>query len=118
MDRVESALALDFLVMPWSRFCGGNQVGKGAISGWQLLQQEPDIRLWPFHGSLSQLLTASVGTVVVETYPTEFARQLGLVPVPGKRKQEVRRSHAGTLLTVAGQIGVTVDPALEGSIRD
>jgi len=98
---------------------GGNQVGKGALAGWRLLQQErrTSLLVWPFDGDLSDLL-ASDGTVVAETYPAEFARHLGLGRVNGKRKQEVRRRHSDTLLRVANDVGVVLDTQLEAQIRD
>ena len=99
--------------------CGGNQVGKGAISGWKLLQQEPmaSTPIWPFDGPLDDLLSAP-GTVVVETYPTECSRQLGFGPVIGKRQQAVRRSHATSIIGVTRQLGVDLEPKLESQIQD
>ena len=62
---------------------GGNQVGRAAILGWRqmlvpaLKDQRIRVRLWPFHGSLGELLdTADV--VVAETYPAEIYRWLGI----------------------------------------
>jgi hypothetical protein len=56
---------------------GGQQVGKAAIAGWKevlipaLDDTEIDLRLWPFDGSLSELV-ARGRVVVAETYPAEF----------------------------------------------
>lgn len=56
---------------------GANAVGKAAIAGWKevivpLLRREPDrVCLWPFDGSLDQLL-APGKAVLAETYPAEY----------------------------------------------
>src|SRR5205823_13893901 len=53
---------------------GGQQVGKAAISGWRdvlapaLDDDSYDLAIWPFDGSLDQLL-AQRRVVIVETYP-------------------------------------------------
>lgn len=96
---------------------GGNQVGKGALAGWQLLQQEPRERtsIWPFDGPLEQLL-GEPGVVVVETYPAEFYGHLGLPTVIGKRKQDSRAALSADLLAVASELGVHLETSLEEQI--
>lgn len=49
---------------------GGNQVGKGAIAGWQevIVPNLDQIGLWPFDGDLERLL-ADRDVVIAETYP-------------------------------------------------
>ncbi len=61
---------------------GGQQVGKAAITGWRdllapALQAGLDLALWPFQGSLDELLTRH-RFVVAETYPAEVYRHLCL----------------------------------------
>src|SRR5262249_32071310 len=54
---------------------GSKQVGKGALAGWRMLaaaQRDPDIALWPFAGSLPDLLDGGSRIVAVETYPREY----------------------------------------------
>ena len=58
---------------------GGNQVGKAAIAGWRelIVPHLDDIGLWPFGGSLHELLVQH-DLVVVETYPGDVYRQVGI----------------------------------------
>ena len=54
---------------------GPNQVGKAAIIGWRdvltpALGSDKSVVLWPFDGSLDQLLKPG-NVVIVETYPAE-----------------------------------------------
>ena len=98
--------------------CGGNQVGKGAIAGWRLLQREApgSLLLWPFDGPLESLLRTG-RTVVAETYPGDVVHQLGLGLVRGKRRQERRRAMATGLIGAATALGIELDPMLEDEIR-
>jgi hypothetical protein len=85
---------------------GGNQVGRAAISGWQdvlapaLSSLALWAALWPFDGDLSQLVATS-GVVMVETYPAEACRVIG-IPFPGrgwsKRNRAHRSIHARAIL--------------------
>jgi uncharacterized protein with HEPN domain len=62
---------------------GGNQVGKGAISGWRdliapaLRAANDDVAIWPFSGDLVDLF-APGRVVIAETYPGEVYRHLGV----------------------------------------
>jgi hypothetical protein len=101
---------------------GGQQVGKAAITGWHCLlapalRNGPELALWPFQGSLDELLTRH-RFVVAETYPAEAYRHLGLNLKGGKSKQTVRRSNAPPLLAWARVAGVDLDPALREQIED
>jgi hypothetical protein len=101
---------------------GGQQVGKGAITGWRDLlvpasRAGVDLALWPFHGRLDELL-ARHRFVVAETYPAEFYRHLGLDLKGGKRSQAVRRSNAAALLAWAETAGVCLDSVLIDEIED
>jgi hypothetical protein len=99
--------------------CGVNQVGKGAISGWRLLQDEPRTRtrFWLFDGQLDDLMSEE-GSVIFETYPTEFSRQLGLGTMAGKRKREVRRMHGPAIMSAADRLDIEVHPSLERQVLD
>ena len=97
---------------------GSKQVGKGALIGWRLIaaarRVTPGVRLWPFDGSLSrlltgqlltrqvlsgQVLTARAATVVAETYPREYYRYLGPSAARGRWS---KRRRADRLKQVAG----------------
>jgi hypothetical protein len=99
---------------------GGQQAGKGALALWaDVLQpalREGTIGLWPFDGSFDSLV-ASREVVVVETYPTELYRRVGVrLGSSGKRRQEVRRSQAASLRAAADRLGVEVEPELIAAI--
>jgi hypothetical protein len=101
---------------------GGQQVGKAAITGWRCLLAPAlrtglDLGLWPFLGSLQELL-ARHQFVVAETYPAEFYRHFGLNLKGGKGDQAVRRSNAPPLLAWANAAGVDLDPTLRAQIKD
>lgn len=86
---------------------GGNQVGKGALSGWREMLQPARVvagggaALWPFEGSLRELFDQR-RLVIAETYPTEFYGHLGVRfrggPAGGKRSARARASQAGALI--------------------
>jgi len=101
---------------------GGQQVGKAAIVGWRqllapALRDGLDLGLWPFQGSLDELL-ARHRFVVAETYPAEFYRHLGLNLKGGKRKQGVRQANAPALVAWAKSEGVHLDRELVDEIED
>ena len=81
---------------------GANQSGKAAIAAWQslilpALQANAQLRLWPFEGPLSSLL--SPGSVALaETYPAEALRHLGI------RLRGSKRRHADRCATAGGPI--------------
>ncbi len=118
---------------------GAQQVGKAAISGWRdvivpALRDSPQIiHLWPFDGPLTDLLEQG-STVIAETYPGEFYRQLKLqfpsitelnrrfprqAPIlkSGKRSQAARRWNASPLLNWVRSAGVRLNPQLERLIQ-
>ena len=96
---------------------GGNQVGKAALTGWQMLQAHPSgaLSYWPFEGRFDDLI-ASRHTVVVETYPAEFYGHLGLPRVIGKRRQANRAALAPRLYSVALRLGIRLEPGLREQI--
>ena len=101
---------------------GGQQVGKAAISGWRdllapALRARHDLALWPFQGSLDELLTRR-RFVLAETYPAEVYGHLGLDLRGGKRRQAARRANAAALLAWAEAAGVEIAPALVAKIED
>ncbi len=101
---------------------GANQTGKAAITAWRdwLLPSLADgtpLRLWPFQGSLSDLL--SPGTVTVaETYPAEALRQLGLTLTGSKRRQSDRAALAPALRHVINRRHAEPSPDLTQAITD
>jgi hypothetical protein len=92
---------------------GPKQVGRAAIAGWRdvLIPSLRDIRLWPFHGLLGDLVDAPV--VICETYPSEFYGHLGL---PREKTEAVRRSAAPAVMAVVEQLDVTIDPRVREGI--
>jgi hypothetical protein len=104
---------------------GAQQAGKAAIAGWRDLLQPaiagdgPPVHLWPFDGTLADLLGRE-GVVVAETYPAEFHHRLGLDlrSAGGKRSQEARAAQAPALLRWAAASGVDLTPELRAGIED
>jgi len=108
---------------------GPQQVGKAAISGWRevlipALRAGLDLALWPFEGTLGELL-APGRVVVAEAYPAEHTTQLGIDlsavsegGPKGKRVQEVRAAQAPRMLEFAQRIGVELAPELRGALAD
>lgn len=81
---------------------GANQVGRAAVSGWGLLRQLVglgDLALWPYDGSFKALMSTRPLTVV-ETYPAESCRQIGLrIPrLWSKRRREDRQGFSPYLV--------------------
>ena len=98
---------------------GGNQVGKGSLAGWRLLQAAPPdtSSFWPFDGVLDDLVQPG-RVVVTETYPAESAQHIGVGRVVGKQHQLVRRSHAPALVGFAERAGIRLDETLRALIAD
>jgi hypothetical protein len=103
---------------------GGKQVGKGAITGWRefvqpLVGDGSDVALWPFDGALLELLRSG-SCVIVESYPAEFYRHLGLRFAGGKgggkRSQQARINAANQLVTVAERCGAELSEAAARAI--
>ncbi len=105
---------------------GGNQVGKGALSGWREMIQparRPDggnAALWPFDGPLGQLL-AQRRLVIAETYPTEFYGHIGVRfsagKGGGKRSPAARAAQATALFAFCEHAGLTTTPAARTAIQ-
>lgn len=107
---------------------GAKQVGKAAITAWRdvlgpALRERDDVALWPFAGSLDDLLQDG-RIVIAETYPAEFYSHFAL-DFPrgpdGKRGKRVRASRAGVaapLLAWAASNQIGLAPDLEAALRD
>jgi hypothetical protein len=100
---------------------GANQVGKGAIVGWRdvlapALNNRRDVSLWPFDGDFHGLLQPGK-IVIAETYPAECCGWL-LPAIKGKGKQEVRRAIGPHLTEWAASLGLALEPALLGMIKE
>ncbi len=109
---------------------GGQQVGKAAISGWRevlipaLRDPSVDLALWPFDGSLDELLGPD-RVIVAETYPAEFYQHLGIAfgsarkgEKAGKRVQRNRAANASILAGWARRAGVELAADLVAEIED
>lgn len=107
---------------------GQQQVGKASIVGWRDVLQpslgalrdvDPRVLLWPFDGTLPELLERG-GVVVAETYPAELYGHLGLTMGSGGRKghQEVRSAQAPALVRWAEASGVELTSDLRAAIED
>lgn len=108
---------------------GGNQVGKGAISGWRdllapaLADPKLDVALWPFAGAFSSLLRPG-RLVIVETYPADVYARIGVDlrrgasnGRSGKTWQASRAANAPALATWAARAGVAFAPALTAQLQ-
>ena len=103
---------------------GSKQVGKGALAGWRLLaaaQRDPGMALWPFAGSLPDLLDGGSRTVVAETYPREYYRYLR---APGaarsrwsKRRHADRLAWAPGIISWARSLGVIWEPRIRARVE-
>ena len=101
---------------------GGNQVGRGALSGWQELVG-PAIRrgasVWPFDGDLAEL-SMRPGLVIAETYPAEAYGHIGVSfgARQSKTDQGDRKSQAAAILAWANASGVALDAKVEALVKD
>jgi len=90
---------------------GPKQVGKAAIAGWReiLIPARREIRLWPFEGSLEELVTGR-GVVVCETYPAEFYGHFGIGAA--KAAADARVVAAPSVTAACADLGIEVDQRL------
>lgn len=105
---------------------GGNQVGKGALSGWREVLQPAlatgAVDLWPFDGAFDDLL-ARGRTVIVETYPGDVYPYVGAT-LPktasgsGKRSQASRAASAQGIAAWARRANLVLSAELELELRD
>jgi len=109
---------------------GGQQVGKAAIHGWSEVLapalKDPQARLaiWPFSGELNTLLKPG-RVVVLETYPAEFYRPLGIRFSPhrtglksGKRHQGDRKQNASRILDWCERYSIAMDSSIKIRLED
>lgn len=99
---------------------GGNQVGKGALSGWRevvIPTVQRGARLWPFDGGLVD--GGTTGLTIAETYPGEAYNHVGVTFRAGmsKRRQSDRAGFASTIETWASKHDVALSAALADSLR-
>jgi len=104
---------------------GGNQVGKGALSGWREILQ-PALRsegsrlvIWPFDGELGELIAGNAD-VVAETYPAEFYGHLGVRLDSqlrgGKRSQTARQANGPILIEWSRRHGIRLTESLRSAL--
>lgn len=103
---------------------GAKQVGRAAINGWRdmlapsLLDPSLDIALWPFEGSLTELLQ-NRQCIVAETYPAESCLHIGMTP-PGrgwsKKNKEDRKAQGQHIFNWAASRGIVMDDILRNQI--
>lgn len=120
--RSERATASRRAACPIFWTLGGNQVGRGALSGWEEVIRPGVLAgasLWPFDGSLSKLVQRN-GPVLAETYPAEAYGHIGVRFRAGqsKRRQEDRLSHAKTILDWAKSRSVSMTGKAADEIGD
>lgn len=101
---------------------GGNQVGRGALSGWLEVvkpAQTAGARLWPFDGDLAELLSEA-GLVIAETYPAEAYSHVGVRfgHAESKKNQQHRQAKAEAIFSWADQCGVTIDAQVRERVND
>lgn len=104
---------------------GAKQVGRAAIIGWRdmlapaLSDSSLDVAVWPFAGSLTELLQ-NRHCIIVETYPAEACLHLGMTP-PGrgwsKRNQNDRKAQAHHFFNWATSRGILMEDILKDEIR-
>jgi hypothetical protein len=104
---------------------GSKQVGKGALAGWRLLaaaQRDLGIALWPFAGSLPDLLDGGSRIVAAETYPREYYQYARMPLVVGMRWSKRRRADRLALvpgiLAWAGSLHVSWDSRICGRVEE
>ena len=101
---------------------GGNQVGKGALSGWREVVRPALQRgalLWPFDGTLAELAKAP-GVVVAETYPAEAYRMVGagFLRIESKRQQGDRLKKSDAVVRWGERHGVVFSEDACAALRD
>ena len=105
---------------------GSQQVGKAALSGWRdviipvLLSSGIRGKLWPFHGSLDNLITPGA-TIIAETYPAQYYDSIGLKfgsRLGGKRAHPARKFNAPSLLNACQNISLHLDSSLTIAVQD
>lgn len=99
---------------------GAQQCGKAALACWRdvllpALRDGSDIALWPFDGALAELAHGRAVTIV-ETYPAECYRQIGLAARFTKTRIEGRRAQAAALRDAAIRLDADLAPGLAAEL--
>jgi hypothetical protein len=100
---------------------GANQVGKGAISGWQEVVMpcvKAGARLWPFDGELG--LESSKGLTIAETYPAEIYGWLCIKfqGKGGKRSQAKRREFVPKIFEWLEKRSISLSKDVTAQLED
>lgn len=79
---------------------GGNQVGKGAISGWRevIIPNLATVGLWPFDGDLHSL-SSRCPVVLAETYPGDVYHQLGITRRSWSKRRQLDRERISRFIS-------------------
>lgn len=101
---------------------GGNQVGRGALSGWIEVVKPAQVggaSVWPFDGCLEDLF-AHPGLVIAETYPAEAYGHVCVrfAQAESKTNQSHRKSKAHAIHTWADRHGVELAEGVSLLIAD
>lgn len=95
---------------------GGNQVGRGALSGWVEVvkpAQAGGASVWPFDGSLEDL-AAGPGLVIAETYPAEAYARPRTADLLNDIEKWAAYRLSGTVQAVAAVVLTAEPEAYEG----
>ena len=101
---------------------GGNQVGRGALSGWVEVLKPAQARgatVWPFDGTIEELSIKN-GLVLAETYPAEAYGHVGVrfAQAESKTNQHHRRSKASAISSWAAKNKVSLSSSVRAKIDD
>jgi len=101
---------------------GPKQVGKQSMTLWEEVlspevnQVEKFVSLWPFDGSLIDLLDQSP-CVIAEGYPAQYLARIGIQKNFGKKSESKRSQVSVPILAWFEGNGVNVDEGIAGKIR-
>jgi len=101
---------------------GGNQVGRGSLSGWVEVvkpAQAGGAAIWPFDGTL-EALAANPGLIIAETYPAEAYGHVGVrfAQAESKTNQMHRKSKADAIHAWANRHAVELAEPVRLMIDD
>ena len=101
---------------------GGNQVGRGALSGWTEVvkpAQAAGATVWPFDGSIEEL-SAHNGLTIAETYPAEAYGHVGVnfARSESKTNRSHRLGKVFAIILWAKQNNITISPLVRAMIDD
>lgn len=101
---------------------GGNQVGKGALTGWKEIvipEIQAGAAIWPFDGTLTELARRG-GRILAETFPAEAYRHVGVAfgPNQSKRRRDDRMKMADHILVWANDNKLQLSKSLRIEVSD